>query len=200
MTPGSIRFTGIAPERTKGQELVALARQSFLQRKSVLRGEYDTDVKEARIELGRARDCRALERLTLKGVNEIHQQVGGRIDAEQEALALEGAIIGAINEHIRVRAHVIKGEREEQHSTIIGAAVSDLEGQVTALLENTHTDSKNVKTELLRELISLVVKTDSLTPDVLAVFGNSRDEAVKALTEKVLVKFKPKAAATTEEA
>ena len=185
--------------RTPGQEGVALAKEDFRGHKSTLWQQYSGEVARAKAPLVRALEDRALERLSLKAALEIDRNVGGGTDIKTEAAGIQDAITGVIRANVEARSGQIKAQKEEQHATTIGTSVNLVEGKVNALLTATSTDSKRVNTDLLRALISLVIKdnaSEALTPEVLIAFANE-EQAINALTETVLVKFKPKAASDT---
>lgn len=183
---------------TLGQKQVALAREGFREKKTNLWRQYSGEVDQAKAPLIQALEERAVERLALKAVGEINQTVGGGIDVENETATVKTVISQALRAHVETRSQAIKLQREENNATVIDAAVSGIEAKVTELLQNTSTEPKKVNADLLKQLISLVIQADKsgelLKPEVLAVYGSNADQAVDSLAQKVLVKFKPRAA------
>ena len=186
--------------RTPGQEQVTSARNGFNRRKDDLWKQYSAELKQAKAPLKQAVEDRALERLSLEAAATIQQQVGGAIDIPKEAGDVATAILQAIKAQVEVRSNQITTQREEQHSGTINLLVDHFGNIVTALLAHTVTDPKRVNTELLKNLIGLVIDNELHTQhsDILPVFSNNRAQAVQTLTEKVLLKFKPKAATETD--
>ena len=180
--------------KTLAQMQLASARSDFNKAKGRLLKQYSGGLEQAQAPLRKALEVRALERLSLKAALEVDKNVGGGVDLQTEAVAIQTAITDAIKAQVEVRSGQIKAQREQQHAATIDQSITLAENKVTALLQGSQTDVKRVKAEFLRQFIVLVIKTniDELLPDSVrtALSTQNQEDAVYVLADKVLAKFK----------
>ncbi len=180
--------------RTPGEAALALARREFGDRKRSLWADYEAGLGEARGPLQEKVNARALERLAENAAKELDAKVGGGTDVAAETALFQTTITDAIRARVELRSTQITEQRELQSDGVINAAVLRAEGIVTAMLGSVN--RKPISADVFRVIISSAIQIPSneiLTDEVLGAFSGNREQAVKTLTEKVLVTFKPNA-------